>query len=72
MKKAIYYILFIFFITPLTLISQTTVSISDGSVNTCNGVLYDTGGVGASGYQNNERHTLTIYPDILPPTPHIN
>ena len=33
---------------------QTVVMISDGNVQTCNGILYDTGGAGAGGYQNNE------------------
>ena len=32
----------------------TTVLMSDVAVNTCNGVLFDTGGQGAAGYQNNE------------------
>jgi len=43
--------------------SQTTVSISDGLVNTCNGVLFDSGGTGGSGYSNDESYTLTICPD---------
>ncbi|PCI94099.1 MAG: hypothetical protein COB15_15000 [Flavobacteriales bacterium] len=42
----------------------TTVLMSDGAVNTCNGVLFDTGGQGAAGYQNNENLTLTICPDV--------
>lgn len=41
-----------------------TVLISQGTASTCNGVLYDTGGIGASGYQNNETYTLTICPDV--------
>jgi gliding motility-associated-like protein len=43
--------------------SQTSVSISDGSVSTCNGTLFDTGGQGGNGYSNNENYTLTICPD---------
>lgn len=44
--------------------SQTTVLMSDGTGSTCSGILYDTGGVGAAGYQNNEYFVLTICPDI--------
>ncbi len=59
---------FILFIFMLFLIitfnfAQTIVSISDGTVNTCNGSLFDSGGQGGSGYSNNENYTLTICPD---------
>jgi gliding motility-associated-like protein len=43
--------------------SQNIFSITDGMVQTCNGILYDTGGQGGLGYSNNENHTLTICPD---------
>ena len=42
---------------------QTTVLMSDGTASTCNGILYDTGGIGAAGYSNNEYFVLTICPD---------
>ena len=57
--------LFIIFFLPLLGFAQPAiVLISDGSVQTCNGILYDTGGQGASGYQNNESFTITICPDV--------
>ncbi len=43
--------------------AQTTVSIADGSVATCGGTLFDTGGQGGTGYQNGEYFVLTICPD---------
>ena len=49
---------------PFIAISQPVdVLISQGTANTCNGVLFDTGGQGGTGYQNNESFTLTICPD---------
>jgi gliding motility-associated-like protein len=43
---------------------QLTVLMSDATASTCNGILYDTGGIGAAGYQNGEYFVLTICPDI--------
>ncbi len=58
------YILFIAVLLPFLGFTQLTVLMSDGNVQTCNGVLFDTGGQGAGGYQNNENFTLTICPDV--------
>ncbi len=38
-------------------------SITDGSVTTCSGILLDSGGMGGSGYSNNESHTVVVCPD---------
>ncbi len=43
---------------------QTVVLMSDGTASTCSGILYDTGGIGATGYQNDEYYVLTICPDV--------
>lgn len=64
MKNTVYSIIFLLITLPFALHSQTTVLISDGSVQTCSATLFDTGGQGASGYQNNESFTLTICPDV--------
>jgi gliding motility-associated-like protein len=45
-------------------LGQSIFSIADGTINTCNGVVFDTGGQGASGYQNGENFTVVICPDI--------
>lgn len=42
---------------------QTTFLMSDGSGTGCQGVLYDSGGQGATGYSNYEDYTFTICPD---------
>ncbi len=39
-------------------------SITDGSINTCAGILLDSGGQGGTGYQNNENYTVVICPDV--------
>lgn len=39
------------------------VIMSNGSVNACSGLFYDSGFTGP--YQNNENYTLTIYPDVV-------
>lgn len=41
-----------------------TFSITGGSGAGCQGILYDSGGEGAIGYQNNESYTFTLCPDI--------
>ncbi|HRH69505.1 MAG TPA: PKD domain-containing protein [Flavobacteriales bacterium] len=41
-----------------------TFSITGGSGSGCQGILYDSGGQGASGYQNGEDYTFTLCPDI--------
>lgn len=51
----------LFFIPAL--FSAQDFSISDGSISTCLGTLFDTGGQGGGGYQNNESFTVTICPD---------
>lgn len=48
-------------VSPLA--NAQTFLISDGAINTCAGVLYDTGGPGASGYGNNQNFTVVICPD---------
>ena len=53
-----------FGLIPCLSFGQTVVSIADGTVSTCNGILYDTGGAGGAGYQNGENFTLTICPNI--------
>lgn len=37
---------------------------SNGSGQACQGVLFDSGGQGASGYQNGEDYTFTLCPDV--------
>lgn len=37
---------------------------ADGSGQGCQGVLFDSGGQGASGYQNGENYTFTLCPDV--------
>lgn len=44
-------------------VSAQFYTIADGTVNACTGALLDSGGQGASGYGNNENHTLVICPD---------
>jgi len=39
-------------------------TIADGNINTCTGAFLDSGGQGASGYQNNESFVSTICPDV--------
>jgi len=41
-----------------------TFSITGGSGAGCQGILYDSGGQGAFGYQNGEDYTFTLCPDI--------
>src|SRR5262245_36862236 len=55
-------ILPLFFTLPIA--AQTTFTMADGSGSGCQGVLYDTGGQGANGYQNNEDLVFTLCPDI--------
>lgn len=43
--------------------AQVFFEITDSTVTTCSGALLDSGGQGASGYGNNESHTLVICPD---------
>ena len=43
--------------------AQGIFSITDGQISTCNGTLFDSGGQGGTGYQNNENYTVTICPD---------
>ena len=50
-------------ILPRLIIGQTTVIISEGSVSSCDAVLFDTGGAGSDPYQNGENYTLVICPD---------
>ena len=38
-------------------------SITDGTISTCLGTLFDSGGTGGAGYSNNESYTVTICPD---------
>jgi len=64
MKKITLLTIVLISLIPFSGFSQLNVLISDGNVQTCNGVLFDTGGQGAGGYQNNENFTLTICPDV--------
>ena len=50
------------FVTALSSNGQSF-SITDGNISTCTGTLFDSGGQGAGGYQNNENYTVTICPD---------
>lgn len=43
--------------------AQNEYSITNGSIHSCAGVLYDSGGPGGPGYGNNESFTFTICPD---------
>ncbi|HNA34331.1 MAG TPA: hypothetical protein PL106_14485, partial [Flavobacteriales bacterium] len=47
-----------------SLSAQTTFTMSNGSGQACQGVLFDSGGQGASGYQNGEDYTFTLCPDV--------
>jgi len=38
-------------------------SITDGTINTCLGTLFDSGGTGGAGYSNDESFTVTICPN---------
>lgn len=58
-----YILALICFLFSINTFSQTIVSITDGNVQVCNGILYDTGGAGGSGYSDNESFTLVICPD---------
>lgn len=44
-------------------LAQPTFSIYNGSTESCQGVMHDTGGPAAFGYQNNEDITFTLCPD---------
>jgi len=44
-------------------VSAQDFSISDGSISTCLGTLFDSGGTGGAGYSNSESFTVTICPD---------
>jgi gliding motility-associated-like protein len=44
--------------------SQDVFTMAGGSGQSCQGVLYDSGGQGASGYQDGENYTFTICPDV--------
>ncbi|HEX2616152.1 MAG TPA: PKD domain-containing protein, partial [Flavobacteriales bacterium] len=39
-------------------------TMAQGSGSGCGGVMYDSGGEGASGYQNNENYVFTLCPDV--------
>ena len=39
-------------------------TIAEGNINTCTGAFLDSGGQGATGYQNNESFVSTICPDV--------
>jgi gliding motility-associated-like protein len=54
--------LFLFF--SCQLFGQGVVSIADGTASLCSGILYDTGGQGGTGYQNNENFTLVLCPSV--------
>ena len=45
--------------------AQNLFTIADGSGTGCQGVIFDSGGQGAAGYQNGENYTFTICPDVL-------
>lgn len=47
-----------------TLQAQDLFSMSNGSGQSCQGVLFDSGGQGATGYQNGENYTFTLCPDV--------
>lgn len=44
--------------------AQTLFTMADGSGTGCQGVLFDSGGQGASGYQNSENYTFVLCPDV--------
>lgn len=52
-------------IVPVGILSaQDLFTMAGGSGQSCQGVLFDSGGQGASGYQNNENYTFTLCPDV--------
>jgi gliding motility-associated-like protein len=55
-------IVLILFFLPTHLLAQDF-SIADGTISTCLGTLFDTGGQGGTGYGNSESFTITICPD---------
>ncbi len=66
MKKSNVLFIILFSLLPFISFSQPldVLMSAGGTVNTCDGVLFDTGGQGGPGYQNNESFTLTICPDV--------
>ncbi|MDB4533306.1 PKD domain-containing protein [Vicingaceae bacterium] len=65
MKKGNFILLIAISLLPFLAFAQPVdVSISQGTANTCNGILFDTGGQGGTGYSNNENFTITICADV--------
>lgn len=63
MQKYSLFLFFLVFFYANQGLTQTQVLMSQDTATTCNGTLYDSGGQGAAGYQNNEYYVLTICPD---------
>jgi len=59
MNKLIIFTLSIFWLLKLDLEAQTYTINSGGSISTCSGTIYDSGGSGSS-YSNNENYTMTF------------
>jgi gliding motility-associated-like protein len=64
MKKYNFLLAFVLNLVSFLTYSQTIVTMSNGTVNSCNGILFDTGNQGGTGYSNNENLTLTICADV--------
>ena len=59
MKK---YLILSFMLLPFIGLSQDILISEGGTVNTCSGTLFDSGG-GSGNYSSNENYSITICPD---------
>ncbi len=56
--------LFVWALAAAPVVGQDLFSMTDGSETSCQGVLFDSGGQGAAGYQNGEDYQFTLCPDV--------